>query len=355
MSATAKARIGVVGAGWWATEAHIPGLIAHPDAEVTALCDVDAERLANAARHYSVGATYNDLDAMLAREPLDGLVIASSNASHHELGLKAIGAGLHVLIEKPMTEIAPHGRELLEAAERAGTEIVVGHTFHYTNLARRARELVTSGALGSVELAQSLFATGAIAAIRSAASLDEVWSFPVHGPTGQNFSAFGQGQNQLTHSAALLAYVIDDGPATVHAFMSNLDVGVDAVDALSVRFAGGAIGTLTSVGTKLSGETDHHELRIFGSDGYLELDMERTASLSLRRYEGASEDLQEADPALHYPLQAPARNLADVVLGRAPNRSPGTIAQWSVEIVDGAYRSAASGEPVTVADLYGDG
>ncbi len=61
------ARIGVVGAGWWATEAHIPGLIDHPQAEVAALCDNDAVRLARAARHYGVDAVYDDLDRMLAR------------------------------------------------------------------------------------------------------------------------------------------------------------------------------------------------------------------------------------------------------------------------------------------------
>ena len=352
MRAMAIARIGVVGAGWWATEAHIPGLIDHPQAEVAALCDNDAVRLARAARHYGVDAVYDDLDRMLAQESLDGLVIATSNASHFELASKAIRAGLHLLIEKPMTETAPHGRALLEAAERAGTQIVVGHTFHYTRLARRARELITGGAIGDVELLQSLFASSAIQHVRDPDAPDGVYHYPVHRPTGQNFSAFGQGQNQLTHSAALAAFVIDDGPESVHAYMSNADVSVDAVDALSVRFAGGALGTLASLGTKPGDDTPHNELRIFGSQGWVEIDMERATLLTLHRYDGDDEEMRETDVSLHYPLRAPAQNLADVVLGRAPNLSPGSIAQRSVEIVDAAYRSAASGEPVTIADLY---
>lgn len=347
------ARIGVVGTGWWATEAHIPGLIEHPLAEVPALCDLDVERAARAAEHYGVAAVYDDLDRMLARESLDGLVIASSNASHFTLARKAIDAGLHVLIEKPMTEIAPEGRVLLDAAERAGTEIVVGHTFHYTRLARRARELITGGAIGEVELVQSLFASSAIQLVRRPDVL-EGWDFPVHGPTGQNFSAHGQGQNQLTHSAALAAFVIDDGPESVHGYMSNLEVPVDAVDALSVRFTKGALGTVASIGTKPGDDTPHNELRIFGAAGWMEIDMERVPRLTLHRYGGGGEEMREDDVSLHYPLREPAKNLADVVLGRAPNLSPGSIAQWSVEIVDAAYRSAASGEPVTIADLYGD-
>ena len=348
----AIARIGVVGTGWWATEAHIPGLIEHPQAEVAALCDLDAGRVARAAEHYGVAAVYDDLDRMLARESLDGLVIASSNASHFELARRAIDAGLHLLIEKPMTETAPEGRALLEAAERAGTQVVVGHTFHYTRLARRARELITGGAIGQVELVQSLFASSAIQSVREPDALDGVWAYPVHGPTGQNFSAYGQGQNQLTHSAALVAFVIDDGPESVHGYMANADVPVDAIDALSVRFTGGALGTLASVGTKPGDDTPHNELRIFGSEGWLEVDMERATLLTWHGYDGGDEQMREEDESLHYPLRAPARNLADVVLGLAPNLSPGSIAQWSVEIVDAAYRSAASGEPVTIADLY---
>ncbi len=348
------ARIGVVGTGWWATEAHIPGLVEHPQAEVPALCDLDAERATRAAEHYGVDAVYDDLDRMLARESLDGLVVASSNASHYELARRAIDAGLHLLIEKPMTETALEGRVLLAAAERAGTEIVVGHTFHYTRLARRARELITDGAIGGIELVHSLFASSAIQQVRHPDALEGVWSFPVHGPTPQNFSAYGQGQNQLTHSAALAAFVIDDGPESVHAFMDNADVSVDAVDALSVRFTGGALGTLASVGTKPGDDTPHNELRIFGSDGWMEIDMERATLLTLHRYDGDGEQMREEDVSLHYPLRAPAQNLADVVLGRAPNLSPGSIAQWSVEIVDAAYRSAASGALVTIADLYGD-
>jgi predicted dehydrogenase len=356
----ATARIGVVGAGWWATEAHIPSLIEHQNAEVTALCDVDMERLTSAAHHYGIGATYNDLDAMLEQEVLDGVVIATSNASHHQIALKAIDAGLHVLIEKPMTEIAPEGLELLEAAKRAGTQILVGHTFHYTSIAQRARQLVIDGAIGSVELAQSLFATSAINdplvyGMWDASGFQGPWHFPVHGPTGQNFLSYGQGQNQLTHSAALLAFVIDEGPAAVHAYMSNVDGGIDAVDALSVRFTGGVIGTLASVGTKPAGETDHHELRIFGSQGYLELDMERTAALNLQCSDGTSSCFHEGDPSLRYPLRSPAQNLVDVVLGRATNLSPGSIAQWAVEIVDAAYRSASSGDAVEISDLYRDG
>ena len=49
-----KARIAVIGTGWWATEVHIPALIANPKADLVALCDKDPQRLKNAATHFQI-------------------------------------------------------------------------------------------------------------------------------------------------------------------------------------------------------------------------------------------------------------------------------------------------------------
>ena len=55
----ARARIGVMGTGWWATEAHMPGVLSHRDTGLVAVCDTDPVRLAAAAQAYGVGRTYN--------------------------------------------------------------------------------------------------------------------------------------------------------------------------------------------------------------------------------------------------------------------------------------------------------
>jgi predicted dehydrogenase len=74
---TETIRLGVIGAGWWATEAHIPGILSHPNARLVAICDPHAERLAEAARAYPVEKTYSDFRAMLDKETLDGVIIAT--------------------------------------------------------------------------------------------------------------------------------------------------------------------------------------------------------------------------------------------------------------------------------------
>src|SRR5947209_4605315 len=70
-----RARIAVIGAGWWSTSTHIPGLLDDPAAEVVALCDADEGRLRAAAARFEIARTYTDVGEMLRRERIDGAVI----------------------------------------------------------------------------------------------------------------------------------------------------------------------------------------------------------------------------------------------------------------------------------------
>ncbi|MDP6417220.1 MAG: Gfo/Idh/MocA family oxidoreductase, partial [Gammaproteobacteria bacterium] len=103
-----KARIAVIGAGWWATYAHMPALQAHPDAELVAIADVDAGKLAKAADYYDIASTYTDFREMLEVEDLDGVIVAVWHAGHYEVAGVCLEQGLHMVLEKPMVLHAPH-------------------------------------------------------------------------------------------------------------------------------------------------------------------------------------------------------------------------------------------------------
>src|SRR5262249_20613383 len=135
-------------------------------------------------------------------------------------------------------------------------------------------------------------------------------------------------------------------PETVYALMTAPGARVDLYDALSVRFAGGAIGTVSGAGTvPPTGAAQYQvDLRIFGSEGLLMLDCER-ARLELRRHDGRCEHLALAADAGAYTCDGPPHNFVDLVLGKTDvNWSPGDAALRSVELLDAAYRSAASGQ-----------
>ena len=96
------ARIGVVGIGWWATFNHIPTIDDCPEAEIVAICDLDRERLDIAGDRFGIPGRYTDINAMLAAERLDGVMVSTPHVAHTAPAISALQAGAHVLIEKPM-------------------------------------------------------------------------------------------------------------------------------------------------------------------------------------------------------------------------------------------------------------
>ena len=111
----ARARIAVIGTGWWATYTHIPAVQASADAELVAICDRDPVRLAAAADAYAVTQRHTGFRVMLDQETLDGVIIATPHATHYAIARDCLDHGLHVLIEKPMTLHATEARDLVPA------------------------------------------------------------------------------------------------------------------------------------------------------------------------------------------------------------------------------------------------
>ncbi|HEY8476652.1 MAG TPA: Gfo/Idh/MocA family oxidoreductase [Chloroflexota bacterium] len=354
MASDRKARVGVIGCGWWSTYTHIPGLKEYPSAELVALADQNPERLQAAAKKYEVERTYTDYRHMLANERLDGVVVAVNHAAHYEVAKAALEAGLHIMLEKPMVLEAAHARELVDLARRQGREIIVGYPWHYTETARRAREIVQSGRLGEIQFVSSLFASMVIEFYRgNPEAYRPVFNYPVTGP-GQAYadpklSGGGQGHLQVTHSAGLMFFVTGLRARRVAAEMERFDLPVDLVDAISVRFDNGAVGVVGSTGNIGVGDGGQHDLRVYCSRGYLLMEMV-DGTMTVRTHDGTVEQIGPLPEEERYPRFATAHNLVDVILGRAQNGSPGEVGARTVELLDAAYRSAAQeGRPVTVS------
>ncbi len=346
-----KARIGVIGAGWWATTMHIPALLANPAAELVALADLNPERLKAAAGHYGVGNTYLSYQEMIEREALDGVVIVTSHNSHYEITRHCLMKRLHVMLEKPMVLFAPHAQELVALAQQQAVELIIGYPFHFTPHARRAHEIIQSGRLGELHYVNCIFGS-------------EVWKFlqsnvtslgPVHGPgdvySKPEISGGGQGHLQVTHAAGLMFFVTGLRPAKVHALMNNLTTNVDVVDAMMLAFEGGALGNVGSYGHADKGA--RLDVLVYGEAGSLYLEM-FSGTMRLHTHDGGQEQLGPTDDVdVLHPGYATANNLVDVILGRTANGSPAEYGWRAVELLDAAYRSARrDGEGIHVADLY---
>ncbi|HEX6355172.1 Gfo/Idh/MocA family oxidoreductase [Actinophytocola sp.] len=352
-----KPRIGVVGTGWWATQHHIPSLKAYDGAEVAALADPDATALQRAADTYDVAKTFLDPRELYTSGLVDGVVIAIPHVYHYEHVKAALDAGLHVLIEKPMTLRADHAYDLVTRAEKAGRTLMVGLTYQHTRAAQRLRKAVLGGEIGEVLLTSGLYVSMVEEYYRGRPERYEpVFQFPVTGPAASTYadpeiSGGGHGQTQVTHSMGMVLYVTGKRVASVSAVMSNLGLAVDVVDAMSFQFTGGGIGTMAATGSIRPGQDSQQELRYYGTEGYALQDL-LAGTLSIHRNDGTVERL---DPPLAedeiYPAERPIRAFADLIADpAAENLSPAGPAADTVAFLEAAYTSASrDGAPVTVA------
>jgi predicted dehydrogenase len=160
--------------------------------------------------------------------------------------------------------------------------------------------------------------------------------------------AGGFGWGQLVHALGLLFRVADLAPEAVFAVTGQSPANVDYYDAAVVRFGNGATASLSGAATLPKGRPVQIDLRIFGSEGMLLLDIERER-LELRRRDGRDEVIALASGDGAYECVTPLKVLVDLALNRATeNGAPGIVGARAVEVLDALYRSAASGRMETV-------
>jgi predicted dehydrogenase len=341
-----RARVAVVGCGWWATEAHLPAVVANPDAELAAVVDPDPDRLALAGARFGAAGGHSSVEEMLARVDVDCAIVAVPHHLHHSVAAPLLDAGVHVLVEKPLTIDPADAGDLVERARAGSVELLVGYPLHYNEHAAAARDAIASGRIGALELADCLFASVARELYRgNPERYDAALGYTVVRPKASTYSdpaaaGGGQGQTQLTHAAALLLWMTGLDPVAVAAFTAGFELEIDLVDAVSVRFGSGALGTLACGGGVKESHEELLELRLFGRDGHVAMDVQH-GELSIHDGRGV-ETFPTLAQASRYPQAAPATNLIDVALGRAPNESPGALGARVVELIAAMYRSQDS-------------
>ena len=339
-------RVGVIGAGWWATSVHLPALLAHKDADVVGVADVAPTRAEVAATRFGVTHAFTDHRDLLALD-LDAVVVATPNHAHFEPARDALDAGADVLVEKPMVVSVDEGRELVALAERQGRLLHVGYPFPYTRHCRKLAELVTLGELGEVLLATSLFATSVLPLYRGVIDDPMTVSEGTLWPTGEAtysdpLRGGGQLQTQVTHAASTLLFLTGMEPSDVCAQASTYDTTVDVWDSVSFKTTTGAIATIASTGTVADHAQRVEEYRLFGSLGQASLSTS-AGTLSHVQYGGPLSTERPLDEGEIYPSDAPARRLVDAFLGREPVHVGGDLGLRTVELLSAAERAAHSG------------
>ncbi len=142
-------QIGVIGYGYWG-----PNLARNfsetPGARVRFIADPNGDRLSSVEARYPGARTSRDYRDVLADPAVDAVAIATPVSTHFELGMAALNAGKHVLLEKPLASTSDEALRLIDLADRRGLVLMVDHTFVYTSAVAKIRELMRAGELGDI-------------------------------------------------------------------------------------------------------------------------------------------------------------------------------------------------------------
>jgi len=150
-------KVAIVGCGKIA-DGHVEEIQKMPQlAHVVAACDLEALMAEQLAARYGIAAHYDSFDQMLESERPDVVHITTPPASHLPLATRALEAGCHVYVEKPLTPTASETTALVERAQTANRMLTVGYTYLFDPPALAMRELVAAGELGAPVHVESFY------------------------------------------------------------------------------------------------------------------------------------------------------------------------------------------------------
>ncbi|MBN1846617.1 MAG: Gfo/Idh/MocA family oxidoreductase [Sedimentisphaerales bacterium] len=141
--------LGVIGCGYWG-----PNLIRNfqnlPECRVKTVCDLDTKRLQHMQDLYPRLKATTDADQIIDDDDIQATVIVTPVSLHYDLARRSLLADKHVFVEKPMATSTAECAELVELARQKQRTLMVGHTFIFTPVVRRIKEIIASGDIGEI-------------------------------------------------------------------------------------------------------------------------------------------------------------------------------------------------------------
>jgi predicted dehydrogenase len=144
----------VVGCGYWGPNL-ARNLAESPDFKLEKLCDLNADQLRGLARSHPDVDAVRDFDAVLCDDSVQAVVIATPPQTHFPLAKRALQAGKHVLVEKPLATRLVDGREIADLAKAQGLVLMPGHTFIYSPAVNIVRDLIQTEVVGDIHFVTS--------------------------------------------------------------------------------------------------------------------------------------------------------------------------------------------------------
>jgi predicted dehydrogenase len=261
-------KVAIVGCGKIA-DGHVEEIRRTGKATVVAVCDLELLMAEQLAVRYGIHAYYADFEELLERHGPDVVHITTSPESHYPLAARALDAGSHTYVEKPLTPDYATTQKLVEHALRRDRKLTVGWSPHFDPPARELRAAIATGAVGEIVHVESFLGYNLDGPFGAAILGDsQHW---VHRLPGKLF------QNNLDHLMNKLADFIPDDQPEVHAFGARRRrrLNGDATDGMLDELRVVVIGERTTGYATFSSHArpTGHFLTVFGTAGTAHVDI----------------------------------------------------------------------------------
>jgi predicted dehydrogenase len=349
MSAVQKLRVGVIGLG--IGRHHIKGWQEHPQVEVVAIADPDAERLALVGDEFGVAGRYASAAALLDNAQLDVVSVCTPNKFHKELTLAALAAGCHVLCEKPMAMNAQEGREMLDAANAAGKRLMINFSYRFSAASRALKTQVDAGLFGDFYFGRSIwhrrrgmpgfggwFGTKALAGGGPLIDLGvhrldlALWLMGYPQPTWVMGSTYNPIASEIASKAGK-TFDVEDLAAGFIRFENGATLALEASWAANIQ------------------EAELMETRLLGTKaGLLQKNLNEGYTFDAHVFtevNGAPVDMHMCPPTAL--AKSAMHDYAEAILSAQPHPAGGDQGLVVMEILDALYESARTGAPVKIA------
>ena len=311
-----KLRVAVIGTGFWGkNQARV---LANLDCtQLVCVCDVNPTAAQTTAKQFRVEHS-TDLDQILARGDIDAVTVCTPTTTHKEIATRALNAGKHVLVEKPMTNTVAEAHELLDLAKEKELRLMPGHIERFNPAVSYLKNLVHAGKLGALTL---LLAR-------------RVGRWP------ERIGDIGVVRDTAIHDFDVARYIFNDDVRSVYAKIGSLRHTREDYAEIMLQFQKG--GTAFIDANWLTPKKTR-TLVVTGSEATVQLDY-ITQELSIEE----SDKVVQPNIERKEPLAIELRDFAQCIINGTPFTVNGTDGLKAVEVCESVLQSGEAGETVTL-------
>ena len=311
--------VGVLGCGVWGrNQARVYRQI--PFTNLHMISDLDEERAKEVAGLN--GSKYTcDPERIIEDPDIELVSICTPTVTHAELGLRALEAGKHVLVEKPMTNTLEEARALMDTAEKKGLHLTVGFVERFNPAVSKALELVKDGAIGEVILAHT----------------KRLSQHPLR------IGDVGVIKDLAIHDIDIICQLFPNGPEKVFCTAGSIAHSFEDYANISLRYSGNRNAFIE---TNWLTPRIRRDLTITGSEGIITVQY-RTQEVTLETNEGLEQ------PFLRYeePLYRELESFSKAVIEDKPPVVSGMDGYKALKICTAALVSAKTGKAVNYNEI----